>query len=197
MLFFQVPETMIILKLAARNLARQLRKTLLLGALIAVGMASLFVANAVFESTNTGLKSSFVRSLTGDAAVSARTELAFSLFGSEVPIVSEYESIPAIPDYQGLVAAIQGLDDVAAWTPIVAGVAQMRIGRRYAVNVPIFGIDPATYFDVCSDIAIDRGDVADLASGGVFLNSALAAAAEKALARPLKPGEEQIGRAHV
>jgi putative ABC transport system permease protein len=183
---------MLILKLAVRNLARQLRKTMLLGSLIAVGMAALFVANAVFMSTNAGLRSTFVRSLTGDAAISARAETAFSLFGSEVPIVSEYESIPPIPDYQGLVAAIHDLEGVAAWTPIVAGVAQLRIGRRYTVNVPMFGIDPDTYFDVCSDIGITKGKVSSLSSGGVFLNSALAAAAEKALARPLKVGEELV-----
>ena len=182
---------MLILKLAMRNLARHLRKTLLLGTLIAVGMAALLVANAVFESTNTGLKSSFVRSLTGDAAVSARAETAFSLFGSEVPIVSEYEAIPAIPDYAGLTAVIQELDDVAAWTPVVSGVAQMRLGG-YAVNVPVFGVDPATYFSVCSDIVIDKGDIAALAAGGVFINAVLAATVEAAIGRPLVPGEDVV-----
>ncbi|MDX9958926.1 MAG: FtsX-like permease family protein, partial [Spirochaetia bacterium] len=134
---------------------------------------------------------SFERSLTGDAALSARTETAFSLFGSEVPKVSENESIPPIPDYQGLVTAIQDLDGVAAWTPIVAGVAQMRLGG-YAVNVPVFGVDPATYFNVCSDIVIEQGDSAALASGGVFINAVLAATMEAAIGRPLVPGEDLV-----
>lgn len=182
---------MLILKLAMRNLLRHPRKTFLLGTLIAVGMAALFVANAVFDSTNTGLQSSFIRSLTGDAAISARTEPAFSLFGSEIPIVSEYESIPPIPAYKDLVAAIDTVHDVAAWTPVVSAVAQMRIGG-YSVNVPVFGVDPASYFAVCSDIVIERGNVAALATGGVFINSVLAATVEAALGRPLVPGEDIV-----
>jgi len=182
---------MLILKLAIRNLLRHPRKTFLLGTLIAVGMAALFVANAVFESTNSGLASSFIRSLTGDAAISARAETTFSLFGSEVPIVSEYESIPPIPGFAKLAGALDELRDVAAWTPVVSGVAQMRVGG-YAVNVPVFGVDPASYFTVCSDIAIERGDVVALASGGVFINAVLAATVEAAIGRALVAGEDVV-----
>ncbi|OHD26340.1 MAG: hypothetical protein A2Y38_00130 [Spirochaetes bacterium GWB1_59_5] len=182
---------MLILKLAVRNLLRHPRKTFLLGTLIAVGMAALFVANAVFDSTNSGLESSFIRSLTGDAAISARSETAFSLFGSEVPIVSEYESIPPIPGFAELVATVQNVGEVDAWTPVVSGVAQMRVGG-YAVNVPVFGVDPASYFAVCSDIVIERGDVSTLASGGVFINAVLAATVEATIGRPLALGEDIV-----
>ena len=64
--------TMLILKLAFRNLLRHPRKSLTIGGLIALGIAALFVANAVFESSDRGLRSSFVRSMTGDAALSAK-----------------------------------------------------------------------------------------------------------------------------
>ncbi len=77
------------------------------------------------------------------------------------------------------------MDDVAAWTPVVSAAAQMRIGK-YAINVPVFGVDPVSYFDVCSDIAIDLGDVSALSDGGVFINSAIVAGAQAYLGRPAR-----------
>lgn len=182
---------MLILKLAVRNLLRHPRKTALLGILIALGMALLFAANAVFQGTNTGLRASFVGSLTGHAAVSARAETAYSLFGSEVPIVSEYESIPPIPSFSDLSDLLDGLDGMAVWTPVVAGLAQMRVAG-YVVNVPVFGVDPDSYFAVCPDIVLESGDPAALASGGVFINSVLYKTIETAIGRPLAPAEDIV-----
>lgn len=183
--------TMLILKLAFRNLMRHRRKTIVIGSLIAVGMAALFVANAVFESTNQGLRSSLIRSLTGDAALSARADTSFSLFGSEVPIVSEYEAIPAMTAAGELLELVNGLPETEASAPIVSALAQMRVGGM-AVNVPVFGVEPESYFRVCSDIAIERGDPAMLSSGGVFLNGALAASVEASLGRQLSIGEDVV-----
>ena len=90
---------MLILTLAFRNLLRRTRRTILLGGLICVGIAGLFFANAVFESTNQGLRTSFVRSLTGDLVLAAPSRTQYSLFGSEVPIVSNFETIPPITGY--------------------------------------------------------------------------------------------------
>lgn len=182
---------MLTIKLAIRNLARHLRRTMLLGSLIAVGMATLFIANAVFQSTNAGLESTFVRSLTGDVALSSGGDLAFSLFGSEVPIVSEYESIPPLTGFPALAERLRQLEIPETWTPVVSALAQLRVGG-YTANVPVFGVDPASYFNVCPDIAIDRGNIGELAAGGVFINSKLAASVEAAISRPLAHGEDVV-----
>jgi len=182
---------MLILKLAFRNLSRNLRKNLIIGSLIAIGIAVLFTANAVFESTNRGLRSSFVRSVTGDAVICSWTDTAFGLFGSEVPIVSDYESIPAIAGFSDMADQFIAIEGLEAWTPLVSAAAQMRIGGSSA-NVPVFGVDPDSYFTVCSDVAVRRGDVAGLSSGGVFVNAVLAAEIESKLGRPLTLGEDVV-----
>ncbi len=179
---------MLILKLAIRNLARHLRKSLTIGFLISIGIAALFVANAVFESTNRGLRSSFVRSVTGDVVASERGETAYGLFGSEIPIVSDYESIPAIAGFSGMAANFDALEGMMAWTPLVSAAAKMRVGGS-SFSVPVFGVDAATYFAVCSDIVIESGDTDNLASGGVFINSVLASKIEERLGRGLAIGE--------
>jgi putative ABC transport system permease protein len=179
---------MLILKLALRNLSRHLRKSLIIGSLIAIGVAALFTANAIFESSNRGLRSSFVRSVTGDLVVSERGETAYGLFGSEVPIVSDYESIPAIAGFSAMTERFDKLDGLEAWTPLVSAAAKMSIGG-VSFNVPVFGVDPSTYFTVCSDIVIQRGDTTKLSAGGVFLNMSLLAAIEMKLGRMLEMGE--------
>ncbi|MFA6508586.1 MAG: hypothetical protein WCT14_20980, partial [Treponemataceae bacterium] len=182
---------LLLLRLALRNLLRHPAKTFLIGSLIVAGTGFLFCANAVFESTSRGLEASFIGSLTGDFAVGARGEESFGLFGSEVPIVSEYESIPAIPDFASVSAVLSGDPAISRWTPIVSAAAQVNIGG-YVQKVPVFGVDGPSYFRLCSDILLERGEVSALSSGGVFLNEVLAKNTEAALGRALKIGEPVV-----
>ncbi len=182
---------MITFRLAVRNLFRHPKKTFLMGFLIIFGMSCLFLADVVFESTNRGLEISFVGSLTGNFSISAKTESAFGLFGSEIPIVSDYESIPPIALYKEIAQALSLLENVALSTSIVSGVASVRIGK-HTFPAAIFGVDPNTYFAVCTDISILSGDVNSLANDGVFLNYSMAKIAESALGRKLKVGEPVV-----
>ncbi|OHD58469.1 MAG: hypothetical protein A2Y32_06865 [Spirochaetes bacterium GWF1_60_12] len=177
-----------ILKLALRNLDRHARKTLLLIGLIACGVAASFVANAIFEGTNQGLQRTFIGSLTGDAALCLPSETPFSLFGSEVPIVSEYESIPPLVGHTSLLSFLAGNPEVSAATSIVSAAAVLECAG-YSQAVPLFGVDPATYFTVCSDVKILSGSIQSLQDSGVFLNAVLAGTIERALQRPLVIGE--------
>lgn len=182
---------LLLFRIAARNLFRHPTKTLLIGVLIAVGVASLFCADAVFESTARGLEASYIGSVTGDIAVGAAGEEVFGLFGSEVPIVSEYESIPAVAEYASILETLHAQDAVAHTSPVVSSLAQVAIGS-FTLKAPVFGVDPNTYFSVCSEIRITSGDIAAISSGGVFLNAALADQASKALGRPLSIGEPVV-----
>ena len=174
----------IVLTLAFRNLIRHRRKTLLLGALIAAGLACLFIADAIFESSNRGLHATYVGSLTGDLVVGASSDTAYGLFGSEVPIASDYETIPAIADFPSVEKAMGTAPGLAAWTPIVSVAARVQVGG-FSQNGPVFGVDGANYFKVCEALRIEAGDPAELLRGGVFLNSAMATQAEASLGRPL------------
>ncbi len=178
-----------ILKIAFRNICRNTRKTILLGTLIALGMAFLFFANAVFESADQGVRTSFVGSLTGDVVLASESETPFSLFGNEIPVIDDYEVIPSIPGYADISESFPALDSVQAYTPVVSGAAGVEIGK-YRDTSAVFGIAPESYFDVCTDIEIVSGDPADIADGGIFLCQSVKEAAEKKLKRPLEKGEE-------
>lgn len=178
-----------ILKIAFRNLCRNTRKTLLLATLIAVGVAFLFFANAVFESADQGVKSSFVKSLTGDIIMSAESETPFSLFGNEIPVVDDYEVIPSIPGFAEISESLERLENAECFTPIVAAAAGVELGV-YRGTTAVFGIVPESYLKVCSDVKIKNGNPADIANGGVFLCDSLVREAEKKLGRPICIGEE-------
>jgi putative ABC transport system permease protein len=159
-------------------------------------MATLFLVDAVFDSTNRGIKKSFEGSLTGNVSLSAKADSAISLFGSEIPIVSEYESIPSIDQYKEIVESVRNLRNAASSTAIVSAAASVDISG-YTINAPIFGIDPGNYFQVCKDITIVRGDIGSLNENGVFLNSILLEKAETAIGRSLQFGEPVIFRMYV
>jgi len=179
---------MLIFKLAIRNLLRHTRKTILLGMIIMLGTAMLFFANAVFESTNEGLESSFVRSLTGDAVLSANNETSYGLFGNETPIVKSYEVIPAIPGYSSMVDVFSSIEYVSEWTSIVSAAAYVEIEEKRTPAV-LFGVDYNTYFSVCPDIVIEKGSVSSLKDGGVFLNKKIVSNLEEKIGRPLEVGD--------
>lgn len=178
-----------ILKIAFRNICRNTRKTILLGTLIALGMAFLFFANAVFESADQGVRTSFVGSLTGDVVMGAESETPFSLFGNEIPVIDDYEVIPSIPGYAEISEDFDSLDYAQSYTPVVSGAAGVEIGD-YRGSAAVFGIVPESYFDVCCDIEIVSGNPADISEGGIFLCQSIKDAAEKKLGRALEKGEE-------
>lgn len=179
---------MLILRIALRNLLRHPIKTFLIGSLIALSICFLFCTNAIFENTSRGLKTSFIGSLTGNFAISAWSEEPFGIFGSEVPIVSEYQRIPPIADFMTLSDVLNSEQACEVWTPLVSVIAQVNIGG-YTVKCPVFGVDASTYFSVCSDIIEEWGEKEALTKGGIFLNSELAAGAEGYIGRPLIIGE--------
>jgi putative ABC transport system permease protein len=154
-------------------------------------MALLFFSNSVFESSTRGLEKALVGSLTGHFALSAQGEEAYGLFGSEIPIVSSYESIPPMDDFVRIAEILDSRSDLEAFTPLVSTLAQANIGG-YAINAALFGVQAESYFSVCPDIEIITGDPADLAAGGVFLNETMASNAKAALGRDLVRGEEIV-----
>ena len=178
-----------ILKIAFRNICRNTRKTILLGTLIALGMAFLFFANAVFESADQGVRTSFVGSLTGDVVMGAETETPFSLFGNEIPVIDDYEVIPSIPGYADISEDLDSLSNAQAYTPVVSAAAGIEI-EKYRGTAAVFGIVSESYFAVCHDISVVSGNPADIAAGGIFLCQPLVKAVESKLGRPLKTGEE-------
>lgn len=180
-----------ILRIAIRNTIRNSRKSSLIFILIAVSVAISFLANSFLENTKSGLKDSYIDSLTGDLAITEKGDFSFSLFGTEVPIVSQYEKLPAISDYASVADRLNSLGSAFRWTSIVSGAARFQIGELLSYQ-PVFGVEPGSYFNTLDGLAIVKGDIAKISDGGVFITEALARRAEIASGRPVELGEPII-----
>lgn len=182
---------MLIFKLASRNLLRSRRRNALLSGLIIASISLLFVANAIFEGTDRGLQKSFVRSLTGDLVIAPVSPQAYGLFGSEVPIVSEYESLPVIQEFDRVVDRLASIDSIEAYAPLLTGAAQLSVAG-HSVNTILMGIEPSAYFRVLDDLHVVSGSGQSMRPQGIMLNSGQARSIEVAIGRPLLDGEEMV-----
>ena len=179
---------MMIIRLAFRNLWRHPRRTLFISILIILGSLIIGIAASILDGASKGMETSLVGSLTGHIALGAPSEEAYGIFGSEVPIVSDYEGIPQIDDGKRLFPVIKTLSGVESYTSIISGIVNLSIAGFSQKSV-IFGIDPATYFSVLPDIQIVWGDPEAINNGGIFINEVWAKQAETRLQRPLAAGD--------
>jgi ABC-type lipoprotein release transport system permease subunit len=154
-----------------------------------IGLFILFFANSIFLGTNDGMERTFVGSFTGDAVISSENNSSVSLFGNELPIVSNLETIHPLYSHQQIKEKLENVLEIESMTSIVSVQSLMTIDN---VNNPValFGIDPETYFTVCTDIKRLNGDLSQLGESGVFLNAVLADQMETKIQRPLIIGEE-------
>ncbi len=184
---------MTILSLVVKNVLRNKKKTFLIISLVTVVSCLLLIANTIFETANRGVKKTFSGCLTGDFLISENSEKINSIFGYEMPFVSEYEPVDQLASFLPISEKLDEYDSVLQYSPIISAAVQAEIGGcKY--TVPIFGIDNKTYFDVCPDIRVVKGDAASLSPGsrGIFLNESLVSVVESQAGRPLELGEEII-----
>lgn len=182
---------MIILRLAYRNLWRHPKRTYFIAAMIVLGSMLLSIASSILDEATKGMEVSLVGSLTGHLAIGAPTEESSGLFGSEVPIVGDYEGIPPIDTGKQIFSLLRQIPGLSSYTSIVSGIASISVSG-YTQKSVVFGIDVPSYFSVLKDIEILWGDVAEINHGGVFLNEVWAKKAEASLKRPLEVGEKIV-----
>ncbi len=181
---------MYILSLAIKNLLRNKRKTFVLALLITIVSLLVFVANAIFEQTNAGLRSLFTNNLTASFLISENSEKINSIFGYEMPLVSDYEPVDQLQAFLPLSEKLDSYNDVLEYTPIISAAVRLEIQKK-AYTVPIFGIDAESYFEVFSNVEIPKESLNMLLPGnkGLLLNSTLTKQIENSLNRPLTIGE--------
>ena len=137
---------MLIVRLALRNLSRSRRRTRAIGVLVAMTVAAMTLGNAVLDGTDRGIRQSYIDSFTGDLSVSALSREAFSVFGSQTPIVGSLTRMPTIAGFDGVLKAVQDRPRGRPRRAHVCGIVVMESGS-YRKPVSAFGIEGPSYFD--------------------------------------------------
>ncbi len=181
---------MYILTLAIKNLLRNKKKTFILGFLITTVSLLVFVANGIFEKTNTGLEELYVDSLTGDFLIAKDSEKINSIFGYEMPLVSSYEPIAQLEDFSQLSDNLSNYKESILYTPIISAAVRLELGGN-SQSVAIFGIEAESYFDVVTGLGTKNANIDSLkaGNGGILLNETLVNSIEARTGKPLEIGE--------
>lgn len=158
----------VILRIALRNLREHRAKTLIIGIIIAFGIALVVVGNSMAETITQGLRRSFIDNYAGHVMIHGRTDQDLSLFGFGV--ATGNEEIPRIGRYREVFEHVAALPEVAAMTPQLTGfaIAYADEEQNEQFFVTLFGIETDSYGVMFPDsiellsggpLAADRAEV--------------------------------------
>lgn len=156
-----------ILKLAAKNVVSR-KSSFVIILFMSFAVCLFCIANAVFDSTEQGVQTTFVSSFTGDIVIRPQSKTQLSLFGDETPVTGELTSISSLVPYADIISFVNTNKAVAGSTPQISCMTAMEFGGgRLACYV--FGCNGSEYIDLMSSIHILEGAAFAPGNKGVML----------------------------
>ncbi len=175
---------MILLKIAFRNLREHRTKTLIIGTLIALGIAFLVVGSSVMETITKGMRDTYSESFTGDLILRNATD-------EDVFFISGFRgTTPPLENYAEIVAYLEQQDSVEDFTPLVTGSASINNEEESLSFAFLWGIQPTDYREMFSDtFVITAGEDLKDNKEGIVLSQQVVDDVFKETAQQLKPGD--------
>lgn len=175
-------------RLALRNVIKTLPKRLVFGGFFSITVALLFLGNTLFENSDKGLSTTYVKSFTSQVSVSAPSPEQFTIFGSDLPLVGEFLILPVLPDADGLRTALADHLPDARFLTQVSALGSLAIGE-YQQAVPVFGVDFSAYFQFFPSLKLLSGSLPDVTEPAVLLTDVQARSVAAVLGRPPVVGD--------
>ncbi|MGB4587190.1 MAG: ABC transporter permease [Rectinemataceae bacterium] len=139
---------MIVARMAWGNLFLHKAKSLLLGTIMCLGIAVLFVGNSLIDTAVGGLRKMFVEGYTGDAMITGPTSFPTTIFGETA---GDEEVLPHIAKFPEYLAHLEGDGRVSGTLPLLSGAVAMGLGEQVIGQGSAFGVDIADYREFFSD----------------------------------------------
>ena len=180
----------VVLRIALRNLREHRSKTLIIGTIIAVGIAVVVAGNSLAETGSRGLRRSFIDNYTGHIMIHGRTNQTLSLFGGGAAAVNE--EIPRIGSYDEVYDYVTALPEVVAVSPQLTANVQVYADQQQTEEffTMLFGVDADSYASMFSEAAeIVAGRPLAAGEAGVLVQTPLAEEIEEQLGTPVQPGD--------
>lgn len=160
-----------ILKIAVRNLTQHKVKSLIVGALISLGITLTFIGNSLFESAAEGVKRGYQQNFTGDVMVQATSDKKFSLFGSEeISFGPDSDPTPVVQKYDEVLAQVRALPQLDKFTTQVAGLAIINLEEKGQAFNLLFGVEPDSYFSTFQSIKLLEGRLLKNGETGIMMS---------------------------
>lgn len=155
--------------IAIRNLFQHRAKTLIIGALVSIGIMMTFFGNALIDSMIRNSESIFTEYYTGDVLITSTETLGAGVFGAQSDNVMGFPVIPLIRDYPDVleeVSKIKGIQSITHQISAYAMINLEQIGMEFSL---FFGIEPDSYYSVMSGISIVEGRLLEAGEKGMIL----------------------------
>ena len=156
---------MILFKIAFRNLREHKSQTLIIGTLIALGVAVLVTSNSVLTSVTRGMEASYVNNFTGDLIVRNTSEDPVSFIGG-------FGGAPEpLQNYPDVAAQLASDEDVKAYTPLLTGAASLSQNDNTLGFALLWGVTPSAYFKMFPDsFSVTEGERLKDGQEGIMLS---------------------------
>lgn len=155
--------------IAIRNLFQHRAKTLIIGALVSIGIMMTFFGNALIDSMIRNIESVFTEYYTGDVLVTSTETLGAGVFGAQSDNVMGFPVIPLIRDYPEVFEEVSKIKGVHAITHQISAYALInneQLGMEFSL---FFGIEPESYYSVMKGITILEGRLLEAGEKGIIL----------------------------
>jgi len=182
---------MIAVRMAYGNLFLHKAKSLLLGTIMCVGIAVLFVGNSLIDTAIGGLRKMFVGGYTGDVMVTGPTSFPTTIFGDTA---GGEEVIPHIAGYVSYKAWLESDARIAASLPMLSGQVAMGMGEQVIGSGAAFGVDIEDYRKFFSgNIELVQGTWPDAGSASwIIISEVSAQMLSRVAGTPMTPGTRII-----
>jgi putative ABC transport system permease protein len=162
----------VLIKIAFRNLKEHKTKTLIIGILIALGIAILVVGNSFTDTIKTGIEKNYIQNYTGNLFIaSSKIEDPSLIISNEL-----FESTPKIlPDFSAIQEYVETLPEVSGTSGQINGVALGKwndVGESFMI---LFGVDSTSYQNLFpTGIKLTEGSFLSEGESGIVLSKTVA-----------------------
>ncbi len=169
----------VIWRIAFRNIWEHKAKSFIIGTLIALGVVIIVLGNALIDSAEAGLRKQYIESFTGDAMIHGPSDNVVSVFGLE-SMDGEME-VPTIPDFERTLELVKADPGVAKYSSMSIAYGSLALDADELPDADgsennmsgfalVYGVDPATYFDMFSTIKLVEGGFLKPGAQGAMVN---------------------------
>lgn len=191
----------VIFRMAFRNIREHASKSLIVGTLLALGAMILVTGIAFINASEAGIRATFSDVYTGDVFISGiSTEGPVSLFGVTSP--GGLAATPTIPEYPKVLEIVRSMPHIAGHSSLATGFGTIVRGdeapppgaKKSSVKPQdrflfLFGIDPATYWNLFSEVEVIEGDRLKPGVQGLMISQTQLRNFSDWLGRPLGIGD--------
>ncbi|MCX7026502.1 MAG: FtsX-like permease family protein [Spirochaetes bacterium] len=182
---------MIVTQIAYGNLFLHRSKTIILGVIMSLGIAVLFLGNSLIDTAVNGLHNLFVNGYTGDLMVTGPTSFPTTIFGETA---GGENVVPHIAKLDSYTAYLEKNKDVAAAMPMLSGQAAIGLGENVIGRGSAFGVNIKSYRNFFSNnLTLVEGDwPSESDSGWLMISQQSEAVLSRAARKQIMPGDKVV-----